>query len=149
MTPSNDLILDPGYWLANPEKEHMLRLHIFEAMLTKPLDPLDPPKYDPESVTEPESDLDIPLKPQTLLQPLICDPESVTEPESDLDVPPEASNTPAVLLVLISYCVLVAPHLNNVQPWPFNEVEKGVIDARKTMWDHCYNRLNNRNFNEL
>jgi hypothetical protein len=101
MTPSDDLILDPGYWLANPEKEHMLRLRIFEAMLTKPLDPLDPPKYDPESVTEPESDLDIPPKPQTLLQPLVCDPESVTEPESDLDVPPKPQTPLQVIQPLV------------------------------------------------
>jgi hypothetical protein len=53
MTPSDDLILDPGYWLANPEKEHTLRLCIFEVMSTKPLNHLNPPKYDPESVMEP------------------------------------------------------------------------------------------------
>ncbi|KAG2346966.1 hypothetical protein BDR05DRAFT_996768 [Suillus weaverae] len=101
MTPSDDLILDPGYWLANPEKEHLLRLRIFEAMLTKPLDPLNPPKYNPESITEPKSDLDIPLKPQTLLQPLVCDPESVTESESDLDVPPKPQTPPQVIQPLI------------------------------------------------
>ncbi|KAG1730039.1 hypothetical protein EDD22DRAFT_960784 [Suillus occidentalis] len=98
MTPSNDLILDSGYWLANLEKEHMLRLHIFEAMSIKPLNHLDPPKYDLKSVTEPESDLNVPPKPQILLQPLICnlesviqplicDPDNVTESESELDIP--------------------------------------------------------------
>ncbi|KAG1759655.1 hypothetical protein EDD22DRAFT_955685 [Suillus occidentalis] len=101
MTPSNDIILDPGYWLANLEKEHMLRLCIFEAMLTKPLDPLNPPKYDPKSAMEPKSDLDIPPKPQTLLQPLVCDPESVTEPESDLNVPPKPQTPLQVIQPLI------------------------------------------------
>ncbi|KAG1722466.1 hypothetical protein EDB19DRAFT_1834990 [Suillus lakei] len=97
MTPSDNLILDPAYWLTNPEKEHLLRLWIFEAMSTKPL---DPPKYDLDSVTELESELDVPLKPQTLpqvIEPFVCDPDSVMESESKLDVPPK----PETLLQVI------------------------------------------------
>ncbi|KAG1765065.1 hypothetical protein EV702DRAFT_1051130 [Suillus placidus] len=66
--------------------------------------PLDPPKYDLDSVTEPESELNIPLKPQTLpqvIQPLVCDLGSVTEPESELDVPLKHTPKKTVIQPLI------------------------------------------------
>ncbi|KAG2343764.1 hypothetical protein BDR05DRAFT_999686 [Suillus weaverae] len=132
MTPSNDLILDPAYWLANPEKEHLLRLQISEAMSTKPL---DPPQYDPDIITEPESDLNVPPKPQTLLQPLIIDPDSITESESKLDIP--LKHTPIKPVIKPLICdhdsVMELESDLNVPPKPQKLLQSLICDPDSVM----------------
>ncbi|KAG1727077.1 uncharacterized protein EDB91DRAFT_1254048 [Suillus paluster] len=103
MTPSDDVLLNPAFWLANPEKEDynntdkFIRCHtelksapltpkaIKQATGTTPL----PVYYDPGSTTESEGDLPEPKIIKQVTQPLVCDDDSITKPESDIHVPPE------------------------------------------------------------
>ncbi|KAG2156906.1 uncharacterized protein EDB93DRAFT_1247093 [Suillus bovinus] len=121
MTPSDDMFVNPAYWHAHPEKEHLIRqqlLHHPNTMPPWPDEPeSDPPEptlqqvitpphvNDPESITEPESDPPEPTPQQVIIPPCVNDPESVTEPESD---PPE----PMAHLSTITKPVLSMPKSN-------------------------------------
>ncbi|KAG1853578.1 hypothetical protein C8R48DRAFT_675841 [Suillus tomentosus] len=114
MTPSDDMFVNPAYWHAHPEKEHLIRqqlLHHPNTMPPWPDEPeSDPPEPtlqqvftpprvdDPESITEPESDPPEPTPQQVITPPRVDNPESITEPESD---PPE----PTLQQVITPPCV--------------------------------------------
>ncbi|KAG1722337.1 hypothetical protein EDD22DRAFT_1054625 [Suillus occidentalis] len=90
MTTSDDILVDPAFWLANPEKERLLRAQIFGPTVSAAIPAVI---CDLESVTEPESEpevLHITPNPPCTIPAVICDPESVTEPESE----PETHTTP-------------------------------------------------------
>ncbi|KAG1796665.1 uncharacterized protein HD556DRAFT_1441345 [Suillus plorans] len=92
LSSSDDLLLDPAYWKANPEKESLMRQRIFGQVTTTVLAPV----CDLESITEPESEPDAhnltPKAPPAVLAP-ICDSDSITEPESEPDAPTTAPPT--------------------------------------------------------
>ncbi|KAG1834729.1 hypothetical protein EV424DRAFT_1531929 [Suillus variegatus] len=76
MTPSDDLVVDPAYWHANPEQEHLMRQQFNESVNMCP------------TSTALESDLTITILPRTL------DTGSVTESESDPTTPTTAHIPP-------------------------------------------------------
>ncbi|KAG1720529.1 hypothetical protein EDB19DRAFT_1835931 [Suillus lakei] len=77
MTTSDDLLLNPVFW--NLEQP----LVSVETVLTTIPDPVSTTILDPESVTEPESELEPLVSVETVLTTTILEPESVTEPESE------------------------------------------------------------------
>ncbi|KAG1845713.1 hypothetical protein DFJ58DRAFT_730772 [Suillus subalutaceus] len=76
MTPSDDLVVDPAYWLANLEREHLMRQQFNESVNMCP------------TSTALESDLTITILPQTL------NTGSAMESESDPTTPTMAHIPP-------------------------------------------------------
>ncbi|KAG2336346.1 hypothetical protein BDR05DRAFT_1005945 [Suillus weaverae] len=76
MTPSDDLIVNPAYWRANPEQEHLMRQQLNESFNRC------------SSSVALEADLTITILPQTF------DTGSVTESESDPTTPTTAHTPP-------------------------------------------------------
>ncbi|KAG2127538.1 uncharacterized protein EDB93DRAFT_1109272 [Suillus bovinus] len=109
MTPSDDMFVNPAYWHAHSEKEHLIRQQLLHHPNTMPpwpdepeSDPpeptlqqvISPPHVDnPESITEPESDPPEPTPQQVIIPSCVNNPESVTEPESDPPEPMAHSST--------------------------------------------------------
>lgn len=149
LSSSDDLLLDPAYWKANPEKESLMRQRIFGQVTfvvsylfsntvsntpviisTTVLAPI----CDSESITEPESEPDTPTTaPPTVLAP-VCDSDSITEPESELDahnLTPKAP--PAVLAPVYDSDSITEPESEpDVPPTAPPTVRAPVFDTGST-----------------
>ncbi|KAG1799092.1 hypothetical protein EV424DRAFT_1546120 [Suillus variegatus] len=130
LSSSDDLLLDPAYWKANPEKESLMRQRIFGQVTTTVLAPI----CDSESITEPESEPDTPTTaPPTVLAP-VCDPDSIMEPESELDahnLTPKAP--PAVLAPVYDSDSITEPESEpDVPPTAPPTVRAPVFDTGST-----------------
>ncbi|KAG1818218.1 uncharacterized protein BJ212DRAFT_1480040 [Suillus subaureus] len=114
MTPSDDMLLNPAYWQAHPEKRHMIRQRLLHHPHTLPPWPDDPksttePKVitapprpnDPDSITESESDLP---PPQTTAPPHVDNPDSITEPEM----------SPNLKVTHLPQVVTAPPHMDDL-----------------------------------
>ncbi|KAG1746110.1 hypothetical protein EDB19DRAFT_1905987 [Suillus lakei] len=106
MTMSDDILVDSAFWLANPEKERLLRAQIFGLTVSTAIPTV---VCDPESLMELESEpevLHITPNPPCTTPTLIYDLESVTEPESEPKTTPNNLQlTPSIVVPSMSTTV--------------------------------------------
>ncbi|KAG1843969.1 hypothetical protein F4604DRAFT_1937842 [Suillus subluteus] len=89
----------------------------------QPVQPAQPLENNPDSVMEPESELDVPPNPVQPIQPLKNDPDSVTEPESS-DIDIPSSTLTATLKRKSFFATPSPPPPNSIY-WKYVSRERG------------------------